>query len=83
MKGIDKKMEIMIKLDFAEENVKKYFKNLDFITVQEMFDAFSDLITELEFLKEEFEDYKQDVEDNFERKKNDYDFYGLSEKDFF
>lgn len=43
-----------------------------------------DLLNEYHKLQEEFEDFKQDVADNYEYKKlNPYKEYGVSEHDFY
>ena len=44
---------------------KKYFKDKDFYSIDELIAIIEDLDSELEHTKEEFEDFKNDVEDNY------------------
>lgn len=43
----------------------KYFKDVDFISIEELYKTLEDLSCDYERLKEEFEDFKQNVEDNY------------------
>ena len=52
---------------------KKYFKDKDFYSIDELIAIIEDLDAELEHTKDEFEDFKNDVEDN-------YKFVGMKEQ---
>lgn len=52
---------------------KKYFKDKDFYSIDELISLIEDLDSELDHVKEEFEDFKSDVEDN-------YKFVGMEEQ---
>lgn len=52
---------------------KKYFKGKDFYSIDELISLIEDLDSELDHVKEEFEDFKSDVEDN-------YKFVGMEEQ---
>ena len=52
---------------------KKYFKDKEFYSIDELIVIIEDLDSELEHTKEEFEDFKQEVEDN-------YRFVGMAEQ---
>lgn len=59
------------------------FKNKDLVSVEDLLGCIEDLYDENMTLKEQLEDLKQDVNDNYELKNTDpYDYYGVSEKDF-
>lgn len=51
--------------DMASWVVDKYFENSDFITLDEFYRAFEDLSCDYEMLEEKFEDFKQNVEENY------------------
>jgi len=44
---------------------KKYFKEKDFYSVEELISLIEDLDSELEHTKEELEDFKSEVADNY------------------
>lgn len=60
-------MEIYILKDDLNEWVKKYFKNQDLVSINDLISVIEDLEYEIEDLKEEIEDMKQDIEDNYKR----------------
>jgi len=51
--------------DMAKWVVEKYFENRDFITLDEFYRAFEELSADYDMLKEEYEDFKKDVNDNY------------------
>lgn len=54
-----------------------------FIELNSLKTIVDDLLVEYDSLKEKFEDYKNEVENNYELKEVDpYDFYGVSREDF-
>jgi hypothetical protein len=58
--------DIYVKTDvFASWVVEKYFKDKDIVTLEEILCDFEDVAGQLEHTEEQFEDYKQYVEDNF------------------
>lgn len=44
---------------------EKYFNSKDFVSVEDLVGIIEDLDNDLEYEKEEFEEFKQDVEDNY------------------
>lgn len=60
-------METKIDISKIETCAREYFDGKDLIEISELFNAFEDLYVEYKKLEEEFNDYKQDVEDNFKR----------------
>ena len=52
---------------------EKYFKDKDYYSIDELISIIEDLDAELEHTKDEFEDFKNDVEDN-------YRFVGMEEQ---
>ena len=62
---------------FDAENIEGYIDSEGLLSMIE------DLIVEYNHKKEELEDVKQDIEDNYEPKRIDpYDYYGVSRGDF-
>lgn len=55
-----------------------------FVASEKVLNMLQDLIWEIEHWKEQYEDLKQDVEENYKLKDVDpYDYYGVSRKDFY
>ena len=54
-------------IDIRKENqwIRKYFNNKDFISVDDLLDVIENLDSEVECLKEQIEDIKQDRDDNY------------------
>lgn len=73
--------DIYINLRTQSKTIKENFKNKDFISVDELLDKFEDLIFELEAVKEEYNDFKKDVEDNYKYMPID-EQVGISDRDF-
>lgn len=57
--------EVLIDIRTYPEWIKKEFKNKDFISVEELYNAYEDAISEIEYLKEKVEDLERDIEDNY------------------
>ena len=54
-----------------------------FVTEKNIEGMIEDLIAEVEHWKEQYEDLKQDVQENYKLKEIDpYDYYGVSREDF-
>lgn len=66
-------------------NTKQYgidcLREKDLWTVEELLDKIADLESDNHLLQEEFDDYKQNIEDNYEPV-SPYKMYGVSESDF-
>lgn len=66
-------------------NAKQYgidcLREKDLWTVEELLDKIADLESDNHLLQEEFDDYKQNIEDNYEPV-SPYKMYGVSESDF-
>ena len=60
---------------------KKYFKNQDFVSVDDLIAIIEDLDSDLENLQEKYEDFKQDVEDNY-KPLSIAEQVGISDRDF-
>lgn len=58
-----------MKIDISkiETYVREYLGNKDLVEVSELINAFDDLYVDYKNLEEEFENYKQDIEDNYKR----------------
>lgn len=75
--------EVYIKVQDLGESLKKHFRDKDLISVIELECLCEDLDAELEGLKEEYEDYQEEVNENYKpRRFNPYKEYGISERDF-
>lgn len=73
--------DIYIDLRTQSKTIKENFNNKDFISIDELLDKFEDLIFELEGVKEEYNDFKKDVEDNYKYMPID-EQVGISDRDF-
>ena len=66
-------------------NTKQYgidcLREKDLWTVEELLDKIADLESDNHSLQEKFDDYKQNIEDNYEQV-SPYKMYGVSESDF-
>lgn len=74
--------EVFVKVaDF--ELLKKYFKNYDIVSIDELCGLVEELDYEIERLEEKIRDMQDDIEQYYEPKKfNPYEEYGISERDF-
>lgn len=58
--------DILIRTESMPEWLaKKYYKNEDLISIEDLFALIEDLDSDKEMLQEEFDDYKQYVNDNY------------------
>lgn len=58
--------DIMIKIkDWNSSAIKLAFPKKDYISLEELVSKFEDIYNELDSLEEEFEDYKQNIADNY------------------
>lgn len=51
--------------DMAKFIKEDYFDNRDFVTLEDFYRAFEQLSDDYDRLKEEFEDFKENVEENY------------------
>lgn len=59
------------------------FKNKDLVSIEDLLGCIEDLYDENLTLKEQTEDLKEDIKENYEPKEQDpYDYYGVSKEDF-
>ena len=74
--------EVFVKVeDF--KLLKKYFKNYDFVSIDELCGLVEELDYQNEILEEKVKDMEDDIEQFYEPKKfNPYEEYGISERDF-
>ena len=70
---------VFIKREELNKWIAKYFKE-DLVSIDDILRVLGDLEFELDSLKEEFEDYKQMVEDNY-KPISAYSMYGVSKND--
>lgn len=70
---------VFIKREELNKWIAKYFKE-DLVSIDDILRVLEDLEFELDSLKEEFEDYKQMVEDNY-KPISAYSMYGVSRND--
>jgi len=74
--------EIFIKTS-SYDCLEKHFKDRDLTTIEELIGLIEDLDYDLENLKEEFDDFKNEVKEHYKPIPFDpYDEYGISESDF-
>ena len=73
--------DIYIDLRTQSKTIKENFNNKDFISIDKLLDKFEDLIFELESVKEEYNDFEKDVEDNYKYMPID-EQVGISDRDF-
>lgn len=59
---------VYIKKDDLNRWIGKYFLNKDLISIDDLLSTIEELDADYEHLKEEFDDFKQNVEDNYIRK---------------
>lgn len=72
--------QVYIKKTDLSEWTQKYFKE-DLVSVDDLIRVIEDLNNEVDSIKEEFNDYKRMVEDNY-KPKSMWEQTGMSEKDF-
>ena len=59
---------VYIKKNDLNKWIGKYFPNKDLISIDDLLSTIEELDADYEHLKEEFDDFKQNVEDNYVRK---------------
>lgn len=72
--------QVYIKKNDLSEWTQKYFKE-DLVSVDDLIRVIEDLDNELDRVKEEFDDYKQMVADNY-KPISSSSMYGVSENEF-
>lgn len=79
-------MEVLIRKQEIDDYDCLYADKLgidkDLLTIEDLLGVIQDLYYENERLKEEFEDFKKQVEDNYEPI-SPYKMYGISKRDFY
>lgn len=73
--------DIYVDLRTQNKSMREAFKNKDLVSVYDLLDKIEDLVFELEAVKEEYEDFKKDVEDNYKYMPID-EQAGISDRDF-
>lgn len=73
--------DIYVDLRTQNKSMREAFKNKDLVSVYDLLDKIEDLTFELEAVKEEYEDFKKDVEDNYKYMPID-EQVGISDRDF-
>lgn len=63
------------------DTIKKYFKDKDLVRTDELISAIEELVWEVDRLNESIEDKEQYYKDNY-RKIDDYEYCGVSRKEF-
>lgn len=59
---------VYIKKSDLNSWIGKYFPNKDLISINDLLSTIEELDADYEHLKEEFDDFKQNVEDNYKKK---------------
>lgn len=72
--------EIFLDIRYREW-LQKFFKDKDFVSIDDLLGVIEDLDCEVERLNEKITDMRQDVED-FYTPKTPYEILGISERDF-
>lgn len=56
-----------IYVDLRTQNIwiQRAFENKDMVSVEEILEKLDDLLNELDYTKEQFQEFKRDVEDNY------------------
>ena len=72
--------EIFIDIRYREW-LQKFFKDKDFVSIDDLLGVIEDLDCEVERLNEKIANMRQDVQD-FYTPKTPYEIFGISEKDF-
>ena len=63
--------------DIREDYISKFFPDKDIVSYEDLARKIEDLEDELEYINQQYEDLKKDVEDNYiPRKNGDIDMYG-------
>ena len=57
--------EVYVKKENLGRWIAKYFNKDDLISIDDLLECIEELDSELEHLKEEFEDYKENVAENY------------------
>lgn len=73
--------DIYVDLRTQNKSMREAFKNKDLVSVDDLLDKIEDLTFELEAVKEEYDDFKRDVEDNYKYMPID-EQVGVSDRDF-
>jgi len=64
---------VYIKTDELSSWLKeKYFKDKDLVTIDELLDAFENVADELDWLQNEFDDFKREISENYTFKPEQY-----------
>ena len=72
---------VMIDIRNMNDWIKDRFAGKDFVSLEDFFGDYEQLIFDYEHLEEEFEDYQNMVDDCY-KPKSAYEMYGVSERDF-
>lgn len=65
-------MKIMINVEDCSNIIKKNFQN-DFVTIDELLDCLENILIDNEYLIEQLNDLKEDLEQNYTPNKTDFD----------
>lgn len=74
----------MVMVDIRNENnqIKNIFLNKDLVSIDELLSKIEELDDDRKYIKQEFEEYKEYVEEYY-KQKTGYEIYGINEKDFY
>lgn len=77
-------MDVDVKLGDLRIEVPQFYKSMigNYTTINELFEIVDDLVYQKNKLQEEFDDYKQNVEDNY-RPYSPAELYGITDEDFY
>lgn len=71
-------------IDMREQGItlSNHFKGKDLVSIEEILTRLEELIDDIGYLQEEFDDFKREVEDNY-RPLTQAEQIGYNERDFF
>ena len=73
--------DIYVDLRTQNRGIQEVFESKDLVSIDELLSKIEDLVFELEAVKEEYRDFKKDVEDNYKYMPID-EQVGVSDRDF-
>ena len=83
MKDVYIKRKDILDFDWInEKTLERIGINKDIISIEDLLGVIEELYADKERIEEEYEDFKRQVEDNYEPI-SPYKMYGISERDFY
>ena len=73
--------EVLLDIRTYPEWIKKTFRNKDFISIEELYGAYEDAVSEIDYLNDRIKELENDMEENY-RPIPQSEQYGISDSDF-